>query len=375
MSYRRDFLKTATLAGLGVALSGCLGKESEEDKFAKLTITNMFDPSSILQAALRQFNCTGALCAISDGGRIGTFSAGSISVAEHERPYYIYSITKTYTAAAVLLLCEQKGDFLDRPFQSFIPDSLVPETITVRQLLNHTAGLSDYFGRRDYREALQAHPDRPWSYAELMEAGLKGTPLFAPGKGWAYSNPGYAMLKELIEKLSGLGYFEYLEKFILRPHGLTKTRGFVEPDFAKNLIEGDAPEITGDFRPQYAPGWILTGCLISTVGDVARFYDALFAGRIISWDSLRNMTEAVDVPVQMPAPTVATYGLGLMHVRNDPLGVAYGHGGGGPGYTTYARHYPQLGGRPVTLSLVLNKTHSQQPFDLVDEIVRGVLRG
>lgn len=335
----------------------------------------MFDPSPLLQAALGRLNCRGALCAISDQGRIETFSAGSISAAEHQRPYYIYSITKSYTAAAVLLLCEQQGDFLDQPFWKFIPVSRVPATATVRQLLNHTAGLSDYYPRRDYREALQAHPDRPWSYAQLMEAGLKArTPGFAPGQGWSYSNPGYALLKELIEKLSGLAYFEFLEKFILRPHGLNQTRGFAEPDFAKSLIEADAPEIAGDFRPQYAPGWILPGCLISTAGDVARFFDALFAGRIIRQDSLRKMTETVDLPFPMVAPIVAAYGLGLMHGRNDPLGVAYGHGGGGPGYTTYVRHYPQLAGRPFTLSLVLNKTLSETPFSLADEIVRGFLR-
>lgn len=375
MSDRRNFLKSVTLGGLGVALTGCHDKESKEEKTEKLTAPNMFDPSPLLQAALGQFNCSGALCAISDGGRIGTFSAGSISAAEHERPYYIYSITKSYTAAAVLLLCEQQGNFLDRPFRSFISNPKVPETATVRQLLNHTSGLSDYFGRQDYREALQAHPDQPWSYSQLMEAGLKGTPLFAPGQGWSYSNPGYGLLKELIEKLSGLGYFEFLDKFILRPHGLNQTRGFVEPDFAKSMIAGDATEMAGDFRPQYAPGWILTGCLISTTGDVARFFDALFAGKIISRDSLREMTTTVDVPAPMPPPTIAAYGLGLMHGRNDPMGENYGHGGGGPGYTTYARHYPQLAGRPLTLSLVLNKTHSKQPFDLADEIARGYLKG
>jgi len=335
---------------------------------------NMFDPSPLLQAALGQLNCRGALCAISDHGHIGRFSAGSISAAEHDRPYYIYSITKSYTAAAVLFLCEQEGDFLDEPFRKFIPVPKVPATATIRQLLNHTAGLPDYYSLREYHEALQAHPDRPWSYAQLMGAGLKETPPFAPGQGWSYSNPGYALIKELIEKLSGLGYFSFLEKFIFRPHGLNQTRGFEDPDFAKSLIEADAPEIAGDFRPQYAPVWILPGCLISTAEDVARFFDALFAGRIVSQDSLRKMTETVDLPFPMPAPTVASYGLGLMHTRNDPLGVAYGHGGGGPGYTTYARHYPQLAGRPFTLSLVLNKSLSETPFGLADEIVRSFLK-
>ena len=76
MTDRRKFLKSATLAGLGVALGGCLGKESGEENAGKLKRPDMFDPSPILQAALGRFRCSGALCAISDNGRIATFSAG-----------------------------------------------------------------------------------------------------------------------------------------------------------------------------------------------------------------------------------------------------------------------------------------------------------
>ena len=85
------------------------------------------------------------------------------------------------------------------------------------------------------------------------------------------------------------------------------------------------------------------------------------------------MMKTVNVLKAPPVASIPAYGLGLMHFRNDPLGIAYGHGGGGPGYTTYARHYPELNGSPFTLSLVLNKTLPQTPFDLTDEIVRSYL--
>ena len=330
-----------------------------------------FDPSIILDAAIQRIGCKGALVALSMNGLVRTFSAGSIPSGDHSRPFYIYSISKTFTAVAILKLCEDRGDFLDESFDHFFPDAPIPAGITVRQLLNHTGGLSDYFSSGEYQTAVTTHPQEPWSYKRLMETGLKQTPLFPPGKGWAYSNPGYGLLMELIENLSEMGFYAFLQEAIFAKAGLHQTRPFIAPDLNLELLEGEAPGFGGDFRQLYQPEWIVTGCLISTVADVARFYDALFGGRIVSDASLRKMMETVDVLTASPVASIPAYGLGLMHSRNDPLGDAYGHGGGGPGYTTYARHYPDLNGSPFTLSLVLNKTLPQTPFDLADNIVRS----
>ena len=332
-----------------------------------------FDPSHILRAAVLKTGCQGGLIALSINGSIQTFSAGLLSETAHSRPYYIYSISKSFTAVAIMKLCEEQGGFLDETFSSIFPETLIPHAITVRQLLNHTSGLSDYFSVREYQDAIRSHPDKPWSYERLMEVGLRNTPLFPPGEGWAYSNPAYGLLRELIEQKSKTNYYEFLRKTILDPVGMPNTRGFIEPDFDLVLLDGEDTSIKGDFRPQYSPGWIATGSLISTASDVARFYDALFAGKIISASSLREMKKTVRVPYPLPPPNQAAYGLGLMNVRNAPLGEAYGHGGGGPGYTTYARHYPALNGSPFTISLVLNKTLPTTPFDLADEIVRAYI--
>ena len=332
-----------------------------------------FDPTPILSATVLKTGCQGGLVALSINGSIQTFSAGSLSGTDPSRPYYIYSISKSFTAVAIMKLCEEQGDFLDKTFSSIFPETLIPHAITVRQLLNHTGGLSDYFSVPEYQDAIRSHPDKPWSYERLMKVGLRNTPLFPPGEGWAYSNPAYGLLRELIEQKSEKNYYEFLQKTILDPVGMPNTRGFLEPDFDRLLLDGEDTSIQGDFRPQYSPEWIATGSLISTVSDVARFYDALFAQRIISVPSLREMKKTVRVPYPLPSPGQASYGLGLMNVRNDPLGEAYGHGGGGPGYTTYARHYPDLKGSSFTISLVLNKTLPTTPFSLADEIVRAYI--
>ena len=328
-----------------------------------------FDPTGILQKALVDLNCNGALLAVSENGAINTYSAGSISADEHDCPYYIYSISKTFTATAVMKLCEDTGDFLDDSFSSYFPDTPIPHEITVRQLLNHTGGLSDYFTSPDYQLALKEHPKEPWGYDKLMEFGLEKTPLFKPGSGWAYSNPGYGLLRELISLKSGMDFYEYLSKTIFKEANLGATKPFLKPDYKRLLLEGEDDTFIGDFRPQYSPDWILTGCLISTVSDVARFYDCLFRGGIISQDSLSEMTTTVNVLPDPPQQSIPTYGLGLIHFKKSPLSDHYGHGGGGPGYTTYATHYPNVVGNSVSISLVLNRSLPQTPFSLGDDII------
>ncbi len=333
----------------------------------------MIDLNAVLKNGLDEFNCKGILCALNICGNISTHSVGSISAEEHNKQFYIYSISKTFTATAILLLCEQKGCFLDRTFVSFFSDLGIPQNITVRHLLNHSSGLSDY-GTKEYQDAVYSNPEKPWSYKKLMAYGLKNSPLFDAGTGWAYSNPGYGLLKELVELLSGREYYSFISEFILQPANLNNTRPFIKPDYECNLLKGSDSQISGDFRTKYHPGWIATGCLISTVSDITRFYQALFSGKLISDESLKQMKETIDVPAPAPPPMIPAYGLGLMHGRNEPLGEAYGHGGGGPGYTTYAKHYPNLIGNEFTLGLVLNSTLPLTPFELADDIVSEYIK-
>jgi D-alanyl-D-alanine carboxypeptidase len=331
------------------------------------------DLSKLLEDSLTELGAPGVLCAVSCGGEVSTHSAGTISASEHARPFYIYSITKVFTATAVMILCERGGFVLDQSMTGLLPDAGIPDAITVRQLLNHTGGLSDYFSSAAYREAVHAHPEEPWPFEELMRVGLAGTPRFEPGCGWSYSNPGYAFLNQLIEKLSGLSWHAYVGRFIAQPLGLVNTRPFLEPDCEGKLLPGVEPAMTGDFRVRYSPGWIAPGCLISTAADAVRFFDALFSGRLLRDESLEQMKQTVDVPVPPMNGAIPAYGLGLMHTRNDPLGDSYGHGGGGPGYTTYARWHPSIRGAEFSLCLVVNTSLPATPFGLADRITRAFI--
>jgi len=291
---------------------------------------------------LDQIAATGALCCLNVDGIIKTYSAGNISEEEHSSHFYIYSISKSITAAAILLLAEQGLLDLDENLSEWKSDYKIPMSVTIRHLLNHTGGLSDYFSSETYQQAVHAEPESPWPYAKLMEVGLSQTPLFAPEKEWHYSNPGYAILKELIEERSGQNYYKFVQANILTPLDLAETKPFDRLDHGVDLLPGYDPLMQKDFRKAYHPGWISTGCFISTVSDVSMFYQGLFSGRLLSPESLKEMTTTVAVPFPGQEPPEPRYGLGLMSFHNDPHGENYGHGGGWPRLFDFCKAPPSL---------------------------------
>src|SRR5215470_13214978 len=115
-----------------------------------------------------------------------------------------YSITKTFTAALLLQLRDERRLTLDDRFARWFPRIPGSDRISLRQLLNHTAGIPDYGGLASYHEAVRAAPASPWSFerfaAETFDKGL----WFEPGDGWAYSNPGYMLLKRIAEAVTAL---------------------------------------------------------------------------------------------------------------------------------------------------------------------------
>lgn len=329
--------------------------------------------ASTLNEYIKNTEAGGVLCAINIDGKIQTFSAGDIPPHDHQRPFYIYSISKTFTAVAIMQLCEKLDCFLDHSVRELLPHYSSQKDITTRQLLNHTSGLSDYFNQKEYQEAVHCDPENAWSYEELMTAGLRDTPLFPAGEGWSYSNPGYGMLKEIITLKSGMSYEDFIDKNIIQPLELKSTRAFTKPDTEHQLLPGIDPTMKGDFRDRYNPGWIVTGCFISTVEEITQFYQALFSIKLTSSHSLKQMTEVVELPFPLPEPKIAAYGLGLMSVNHDPQGRYYGHGGGGPGYTTYARHYPNHEDKQISIAFVVNASLAITPFDLADQILTNLL--
>jgi D-alanyl-D-alanine carboxypeptidase len=276
--------------------------------------------------------------------------------ASEEPAYLAYSITKTVTAALVLQMRDERRLTLDDCLARWFPRIAGSDRISLRQILNHTAGIPDYGDLASYHEAVRTSPSSPWSFerfaAETFDKGLR----FDPGSSWAYSNPGYMLLKRIAEDVAGSSFADTIGDRIVRPLGLARTfvaasrddLARLAPATSRALAPDGAPR---DVRDHYHPGWVAHGVVASTPSDIARFCDALFGGALLSPQSLRDMTTLVPVgdasAESAPRWRKPSYGLGIMGDPDSAFGRLWGHNGGGPGYTTSAFHAPDLGGMSV----------------------------
>lgn len=313
----------------------------------------------VLTAAVRGRGVASVSVIEHHGAAPQTFWAAESAI---EPAFLAYSITKTFTASLVLKLCEEGLLSLEDRLARWFPRIAQADRISLRQLLNHTAGIPDYGGIRAYHDSVRASPSTPWSFerfaAETFEKGL----LFVPGQGWAYSNPGYMLVKQILEKTTGATYRILISERIAQPLELRKT--FVAESIGDlaSLAPGTSSVLAKDglacdVRAQYHPGWVSHGVVASTASEIARFLDGLFHGGFLSQNSLDQMMELVVVPTESSSnssanasplrPGKPSYGLGLMGDPASPWGLAVGHNGGGPCYSASAFHAFDLGGVSV----------------------------
>lgn len=334
-----------------------------------------------LQTALDRWQkfapCLGSNAAIIDA-RLGAWSgAAGQRAIEPDAPmpagarFYIYSITKTFVAACLLRL----GVALDRPISAYLTRVTLPQDVTIRRLLNHTAGVPSYTDLPDYAAATRDSPGQPWTAEQVISRCCAGELDFSPGQGWHYSNTGYLLLKQTIEAIAGMPLRTTIADGILGPLGLDQTyvaeavdEGRVTPGYTR-LLSTDERMI--DVVPIYHPGWCPTGLMVSTVDQVARFYAALMGGGVLDAASLAAMTQAVpSVGDAGPFYRRPSYGLGLMIDPDWGHGGLFGHGGDGPGANTWAMHLPDFHGRALTLAVFCNTTMGGHPFHLAKDLLR-----
>jgi D-alanyl-D-alanine carboxypeptidase len=229
-----------------------------------------------------------------------------------------------------------------------------------------------------YHEAVK-RGETPWTYAEFLERTHADRLLFEPGQGWQYSNIGYMIVRRLIETLCGQSFAETIAHEVCEPLGLRHTsvvrhrQDFQElaPAYSFSVSSDGLPV---DVRTRYDPGWVATGVVASTASDIVRFYEQLFAGMLVPpalLDEMRTLVRAAAPSTQrFVSPS---YGLGLIADLASPYGVLYGHGGGGPGYTSAALHVQPARGEPVTVAVLSNTENFFEveimAFVLVDALV------
>lgn len=245
-----------------------------------------------------------------------------------------WSFTKTVLAICALRLTEEGLIDLDdlRPGKPF----------TLRQLLQHRAGVPEYGKLQAYHDAV-ARRDPPWSRATLLEKVQADRLDFEPGTGWAYSNTGYLFVRDAIEKATGLNLETALKRFVTEPLELQSVELAMTPS--------DFRRVHWPSSREYDPGWVYHGCLMGTSLDAAKILHALFHGEILTSDRLQAMldTHPVGGAICGRPWTSCGYGLGLMSGQvGEPCRVI-GHSGAGPFSVNAVYHFPDIA-KPVTVA-------------------------
>ena len=266
----------------------------------------------------------------------GLADAGAHRRITPDTVFRLGSLTKQFTAAVILQLVAEGRISLDDPIARFFPDYPRPgATATVRQLLNHTSGIQSYTAIPGWMAG--EGPARAHSTAEMIALFRDLPSPTPPGQVWAYNNSGYVMLGAIIEQVTGKAWHQVVAERITRPLGLTTIGYGVERESGPAMAHGytDQGGQVRPSRPIHMSVPHAAGALVGTVGDLARWSQALHHGRVVRPDLYRLMTS----PTVLPDGRSQNYGfgLGMEHVRGrDSLE----HSGGIFGFSTYATYVP-----------------------------------
>lgn len=265
-------------------------------------------------------------------------------------PFRTASITKLFVSVAILKLQERNQLQIDEPLDKLLPDlkGRIPQAnqITVKHLLSHTSGIVDPANEDpNYQLAIVNNPQEHFALTtdQLLSRYVYGKPLrFAPGTRYSYSNTGFLLLGQIIERQTGQQLQDVLDEWIFRPLRLNNT--YLEARDDRNVVRG-YKDVYGNGRMFDVSQWDRAdsdgqadGGIISTAADLAVFMDALFTGKLLTESSLKQMLAPVLLPTCPNGD--CEYGLGIEHWKTA-AGLAYGHNGTSAGVEINLLYFPQ----------------------------------
>lgn len=320
-------IKTATVIGLlGAGFQTAVRAQDATSARVDELVTNEMKLQRI----------PGLSLAVVKNGQIVLAKGYGLANVEHQVPakaetiFQSGSMGKQFTAMAVMMLVEAGKLSLSDPITRYFPDSPASwKNITVRHLLTHTAGTTDYPRDFDFR--------RDYTEDELLKRAQAVPLAFQPGEKWSYSNLGYVLLGLLIHKASGQFYGDYLQERVFRPLGMTTARIISEADIVPNRAAG-YQLVKGELKNQ---NWVsptlnstADGALYLTVYDMAKWDAALYTEKLVKKESLVAMW----TPVKLNDGKNEKYGFGwaVSDVRGHRL---IDHGGTWQGFKSYIARY------------------------------------
>lgn len=289
-----------------------------------------------VKAELQRQRIPGISLAVIKDGQIVLARGYGLANVEHQipvKPETIFqsgSVGKQFTATAVMMLVEEGKLSLADSIRKYFTDA--PESwqdITVRHLLTHTAGTTDYPRDFDFR--------RDYTEADLLKRAETIPLAFPPGEKWSYSNLGYVLLGILIHKVSGQFYGDFLRDHVFTPLGMNTARIISETDIVLNRAAGYVL-VKGELKNQewVSPSLNTTadGALYLTVYDMAKWDAALYTEKLLKRSSLEQMW----TPVKLSSGKTQDYGFGwgLAQVRDHHI---IEHGGAWQGFKSHIARY------------------------------------
>ncbi len=283
-----------------------------------------------------------------------------------EMRFRIGSVTKQFTAAAILLLAEDGKLAVEDPITRFLPGYPTHgKTITIEHLLTHTSGIKSY---TDMPEWLRKwRQDMP---LDTLIALFKDQPMdFEPGEKWAYDNSGYVLLGAIVERASGRPYADFVRDRIFAPLGMTHTTYDTTASILPGRVSGYSKSSAGWANAAYLSMTqpYAAGALVSTVDDMARWNAALDAEKLLQQPSLRRAW----TPYRLRDGSSTGYGYGwMMGALQERPTVE--HGGGINGFVCATLRLPD---DHVYVALLTNREADQPSPDRLAALLAAIAIG
>ncbi|MBK8006397.1 MAG: beta-lactamase family protein [Gemmatimonadetes bacterium] len=306
-----------------------------------LTDTERAKVDSIARGVLMETGAPSASVAVVRGGVIayeqayGTARINPDVAASPQMRYAIGSVSKQFTATAILLLAEEGKLKLDDPVSRYLPGLTRGTDVTIRQLLSMTSGYQDYWPQ-DY---VMVDMQRPVTAREIMQRWAAKPLDFEPGSKWQYSNTNYVLAGAIVEKVSRMAFLDFLKQRIFTPLGMTTVANYdagplSAMDAAPLLRNGLGPL---RLAPKEGPGWLFAaGQLAMTAHDLALWDIGIMDQKVLKPASYR----AQQTDMLLTSGLSTGYGLG---VDVSQLGEhrRISHTGAVSGYTTSNQVFPE----------------------------------
>jgi D-alanyl-D-alanine carboxypeptidase len=295
---------------------------------------------------------------------LGTSGLGYVQGKRAVTPDTVFAIasaSKTFLAALTLQLVESGRIGLDLSVKTYLPDQPIDPRITVRMLLDHTSGLSDFFLNPKIDKVLQHDKLRRWSTSEAL--GFMRDQVFKPGTGWHYSNTNYVMLGLIAETVSGTDLGTLFHQRLFGPLGLDHT--YYHPTDGPTGVNAHGYRVGTTLLPQdVSDGSQLmpftsvvtaaagAGAIATTATDLARWGQALYGGRVLSDRMFRAMVD--DASRTAKFHPYVRYGLGvqLMKLNGHP---SLGHSGTLLGFKSDVRYLTDKG---ISIAILTNQSRT-----------------